>query len=264
MDESEIDWKKDSRSFDTVAELYDAHRPSYPLPLVETILSTSGIPTDGRILEIGSGTGIATALFARKGYAILCLEPGENLVKIARRKLWDFPRVDFRVTSFEDWESGGKPFDLVISAQAFHWVPKEVRYAKVAQVLRTQGCLALFWNRYPPVEAPIYQKLDEAYEKYAPELASRKSADYEEGIQQWIREIDESEFVDFVGVKRFPWKSSYTTPQYLGLLNTHSDHIRLSEERRQRLLAGIAEVLEGQGGRIERTYEAVVFIARKR
>lgn len=255
-----IDWKKDSRSFDTVAELYDTYRPGYPLPLVEYILSTTGIPKDGRILEIGSGTGKATTLFAQRGYSILCIEPGEHLLQIARKKLQAFPKVDFRLTTFEDWESDGDPFDLVVSAQAFHWISPDIRYRKTAQMLKPRGHLALFWNR--PLGAPIDQKLNREYQRYAPELASEQP-NYEEGIQHWIKELDESHYFDLLEVKRFPWKGSYNTQGYLGLLHTHSDHLRLSEEKRQRLFAGLGEVLEEEGGRIEKPYVAVLYMARK-
>ena len=99
-----IDWKRDSQSFDTVAELYEAYRPGYPESLVEQILTTTGIPKRGRILEIGSGTGKATALFAQRGYSILCIEPGKHLARIARQKLVAFRKVKFQITTFEDWE----------------------------------------------------------------------------------------------------------------------------------------------------------------
>jgi hypothetical protein len=68
MQNKTVDWEKRSREFDTVAELYDAYRPDYPGELIESILSTTGIPPGGRILEIGSGTGKATAPFARRGF----------------------------------------------------------------------------------------------------------------------------------------------------------------------------------------------------
>ncbi len=48
MNDPETNWRK--RSFDTVAELYDEYRPSYPEPLMEEILSMTGIPDDGHIL----------------------------------------------------------------------------------------------------------------------------------------------------------------------------------------------------------------------
>ena len=34
-----IDWKKDSQSFDGVAELYETYRPSYPAELIDDIVN---------------------------------------------------------------------------------------------------------------------------------------------------------------------------------------------------------------------------------
>ncbi|HET9910817.1 MAG TPA: class I SAM-dependent methyltransferase [Anaerolineales bacterium] len=262
MYDSVIDWKKDSQSFDTVAELYDTYRPSYPVPLVEQILSTTDIPGDGRILEIGSGTGKATILFAQRGYSILCIEPGEHLARIARKNLAAFPKVNFQLTTFENWESDGNLFDLVISAQAFHWVTQEVRYQKTAHLLKPRGYLVIFYNHYRPLGASIRQKLDHVYQRYAPELGPDQPNSHR-SIQYWINELSENDCFDLVEVKRFLWQEIYSTPQYLGLLNTYSDHLRLPEERRQKLFGGIKEILEQEGNRIEKPYEAVAYIARK-
>ena len=81
-------WKLDSQRFNDVANLYDIYRPSYPVELIEDIILFSGIQPEGRILEIGSGTGKATILFAPKRYSILCLEPGQNLIDIAVKTLF--------------------------------------------------------------------------------------------------------------------------------------------------------------------------------
>jgi SAM-dependent methyltransferase len=54
-------------TFDRVAPLYDEARPTYPEELFDDVVSLSGIPPGGRILEIGCGTGQATVLFARRG-----------------------------------------------------------------------------------------------------------------------------------------------------------------------------------------------------
>lgn len=263
MNDPLIDWKRDSQSFDSVGEMYDTFRPTYPAPLIEDILSITGLPQKGRILEIGSGTGKATMLFAQRGYSMLCIEPGEHLIRIARRNLSTFPQVSFRLTTFEDWESNENHFDLVISAQAFHWISPEIRYRKTAHALKPKGYLALFWNRPLPLEDSMQQKLNPAYQRYAPELASAKPS-HEEGFQHWIRDLGESAYFDPPEVKQYRWKASYTTQQYLGLLNTYSDHLRLSEEKRQDLFSGLGDVLEGEGGKIEKPYEAVAFIALKR
>ncbi len=44
-------------TFDEVAELYDRVRPGYPEELFDDVAEISGIPPEGRMLEIGAGTG---------------------------------------------------------------------------------------------------------------------------------------------------------------------------------------------------------------
>lgn len=51
--------------------------------------------------------------------------------------------------------------------------------------------------------------------------------------------------------------------EYLGLLNTYSDHLRLSEQRRKVLFEGIAESIERHGGYIEKPYLAVLYLAQR-
>ncbi len=58
------DWEDCRNVFDTVAELYDEVRESYPKELVQDIMSEFQKPDSIKILEIGSGTGKATTLFA--------------------------------------------------------------------------------------------------------------------------------------------------------------------------------------------------------
>ena len=72
--------------------------------MVDSIIALSRLPEGGHILEVGSGTGKATRLFASRGYAIHCIEPGGNLAALAARNLQDYPRVTFEITRFEDWQ----------------------------------------------------------------------------------------------------------------------------------------------------------------
>ena len=107
-------------TFDQAASLYDEVRPGYPDQLFDDIVSLSGIPAAGRILEIGCGTGQATVPFARRGYRILCVELGENMAAVARRNLEGYPNADVRAGAFEEASLQERVFDLAISATAFH------------------------------------------------------------------------------------------------------------------------------------------------
>ena len=123
-------------SFNKVARLYDEVRPGYPEQLVEDVLFLSEIPQDGRILEIGCGPGKATIPFAKRGYTMLCLELGKDLAALAAENCRFYPGVKIKNISFEDWPLQRAAFTLVISAQAFHWIPPEIGYAKAAASLR--------------------------------------------------------------------------------------------------------------------------------
>ncbi len=257
-----IDYKVESQRFDGVAYLYDTYRPSYPAELVEDIILLSGIQPEGRILEIGSGTGKATLLFAQRGYTLVCLEPGQNLIEVAREKLKPYPNASFVSTRFEEWKADQGKFDLVISAQAYHWVPEEVRYEKTANVLKQNGHLAAFWNMYPGVEGDPGQELDQVYRQRAPELV-KPEIPLDQLIESRANSLRESVYFKKVVVRKYPWSRRYETKAYLGLLNTYSDHLRLSTQRRKALFEGIAEAIERHGGSIERPYLAVLYMAQR-
>ncbi len=261
VEKSAFDRKKDSQSFDTVAQSYDEYRPDYPRELVDSIIALSQLPADGRILEIGSGTGKGTRLFACRGYAVHCIEPGANLAAVAARNLKDYPLVTFEISRFEEWQERPVSFDLVMSAQAFHWVPGEIGYPKAARSLKPGGSIALFWNMHAGLHGEIAGELDDVYKRITPELESPQHA-VEETIQERSEEIIRSGCFGPLTIRRFPWLSTYQTGEYIGLLNTYSDHIRLPARTRQRLFEEVAGVVEEHGGSIEREYIAVLYIAQ--
>jgi SAM-dependent methyltransferase len=251
--------------FNDVARLYDEARPGYPEQLIKDVLALSEIPNNGRILEIGCGPGKATLPFAQRGYAMLCLELGADLAELARQNCRSYPQVDIQTTAFEDWEVQAEAFDLVISAQAFHWIAPEIGYPKVAQALKPSGSVALFWNQYPYPDTEFYQALEEVYQAKAPQLAqSAREFSWEETMARREVEMNESGFFERAVVKRYPWLATYDTDQYLKLLNTHSNHRNLDEDTRQALFAAIRELIEQFGGTVDKPYVAVLYMARKK
>jgi predicted nicotinamide N-methyase len=56
-----------ARSFGVAAADYDKYRPRYPYQLVDDVVAM--LP-GRRVLEVGAGTGIATAAFAARGISI--------------------------------------------------------------------------------------------------------------------------------------------------------------------------------------------------
>lgn len=126
-------------TFEESAELYTQER--YPDELIADIISLSGIPPEGKILEIGCG-GNATISFAQRGYELLAIELGERLATIAAENCCAFPKVQILNMAFEEWVEETAVFDLVIAADALHWIPPEISYPKAARVLKAGGCAA--------------------------------------------------------------------------------------------------------------------------
>jgi SAM-dependent methyltransferase len=253
-----------SATFNDVAQLYDATRPSYPPELAEAVIDLARLPEGAAILEIGCGTGKATTLFAPRGYAIRCLEPGRNLAAVAAENLRAYPQVVIEQTKFEDWPLQAGQFDLVMSAQAFHWVAPEIRYPKAAQALKDSGHIALFWNRPPDEESDLRRQLDVVYRTNAPSLARSPDHRFEAELQEIAAEIAGSGYFTDVVVRQFPWSAYYATRQYLDLLDTYSDHRLLPAATKRALFDGVAEVLSRNGGGIDKPYVGVLYVARKR
>ena len=237
-------------TFNTAPTLYEDVRPGYPEELIQDVLDISGLNDHSRILEIGCGTGQVTRPFAERGYALVCLDIGADLIAVAKEKLKAFPNVSFVEQAFEAWKPDRK-FDLVISATAFHWVDPNVRYLKASEVLRSGGSLAVFSNQHVRKEEGFFAESQSLYDQYYLPLTTNRP----------------THATNFPGVEAFrspirrvyPWTQTYSSKQYIKLLNTYSDHIALPDKNKRLLFEGIVNLIETKyDGRITKHYEAVL------
>jgi len=250
-------------TFDQVADLYERHRPGYPAALIDALVSLSGIPERARILEIGCGTGQASVPLARRGHALVALEPGANLARIAARNLADFPDARVIERSFEDWALDAGAFDLVMCAQAFHWLSAEIRFSKSRAALRPGGALAVFGSAALLDRSPARAALDAAYAAHAPDLLGRPASTWYAKSGSLEGLFAASQCFEAPVVRHFAWSIDYPQADYLGLLRTYSDHRLLPDDRRATLLDAIAAVIEDHGGHLGIAYEASLYVARR-
>jgi len=251
--------------FDEVAALYDEARPRYPRELIDDIVSLSGIPPGGRILEVGCGTGQATLSFAERGYSMLCLEPGPKLASLAAENLREYLGARIEVVTFEDWEVEEKAYDLVVFADSFRWIPRAIGYSKSARALKDSGALAIFRNASPYEESEFRRELDFMYQKHAPQLAEGTARRPSQGsVDEREQEINRTGLFGKVIVRYYPWSVEYDAGTYIKLLNTYSDHRLLPEEVRSALFAAITDLIERHGRTFTKRYVAALHLAKKR
>src|SRR5215217_377875 len=105
-------------TFNEDAELYDRCRPGYPRKLFADLADLTQIGSGSRVLEIGCGTGKATAPLASFGCVLTAVELGEDLAKVARRNLTEFTNAEVIAAPFEAWPLPEAKFDTVVSATA--------------------------------------------------------------------------------------------------------------------------------------------------
>jgi SAM-dependent methyltransferase len=253
-------------TFDREADLYASVRPGYPEALFEDVITLSKIPAQGRILEIGCGTGQATQPFARRGYAVHCIELGTNLAAVARTNLASYPQVTITTGAFEEVSLLEDHYDLAISATAFHWIDPGIGYPKIARALKPGGALALFWNK--PVQAGndagFFRSVQKIYESLAPELAKKfPGLPRPDELSLPVEgEMVQSGLFGPVTARRYRWQQAYTSQAYIDLLNTYSDHLALDPQVRVRLLEGIREHIETHfGGRVVKAYLSLLYLA---
>ena len=65
---------------------------------------------------------------------------------VARETLRPFSAVEVVSETLESWPLERAAFDLVFAAQAFHWLPADLRFHKSADALRANGTLAVIGN----------------------------------------------------------------------------------------------------------------------
>lgn len=256
-------------TFDGAALLYDEVRPGYPEALFDDVVSISGIPSGGRILEVGCGTGQATLPFARRGYEVLCVELGKKLSAVARRNLSEYPRVEVLTGNFEETPLPEEAFDLLASATAFHWLDPAVAYPKAARSLNPGGAIALFWNEHVHTDADpgFFAATQDIYAREAPEIWDENydGPPSPEDLPDRTDEIEGSRLFGPVVRRSYRWDRAYDAAGYLQVLNTYSGHISLRDETRTRLYDGISRLIaEEHGGRIVKGYQTSLYVARRR
>lgn len=125
---------------------YERHRPGYPTALIEHLRARGWLRPQAIVADVGSGTGISSALFLDAGCRVHAVEPNAPMRAAAERRLGDragFHSVDGRAeaTTLADGS-----VDLVAAGTAFHWFDPAATRAEFARIARAPGHVALFWN----------------------------------------------------------------------------------------------------------------------
>lgn len=126
-------------SFGSAADTYERGRPPYPESALDFLLP----PGTPKVLDLGAGTGKLTRQIRARGLEVVAVDPSEGMLGELRRAV---PEVDAHVGSAESIPLPDASVDVVLVAQAWHWIDPARAVPEIARVLTPGGRLGLIWN----------------------------------------------------------------------------------------------------------------------
>jgi SAM-dependent methyltransferase len=251
-------------TFDSVAELYQRARPTYPPELFADLARLGGLTDDTRVVEIGCGTGQATRHLAERGWAVTCVEPGQELARVARRELARYPRVRIEVERFESWMSGDQ-FDLVFAATSWHWLDPKVAYRHAADLLRPGGCLAIVTTDhvFPDDGDHFFVDVQHVYRAIGEaDGESDRPPAPGDVPHPLIHEITATGIFRPPDTRSYLSSITYTADEFVDVLSTYSNHIAMREDDRAYLFEHVRALIESQPqGIITKHYLHTLYVA---
>lgn len=199
---------------------YAAHRPAYPAELIELLARERVLRPDDVVADVGSGTGILTAMLLANGNTVHAVEPNAAMAEEARSQLGSSPRFHPSAGRAESTGLADASCDVVTAAQAFHWFDIEPARAEFRRILRPGGFVVLVWNIRRTDSTPFLREYEALLHRFALDYGKISAgwAD-EEAIGRFFgaagfeaRRLDHRQEFGFEGLRGRLLSSSYAPP----------------------------------------------------
>ncbi|NUR46539.1 MAG: class I SAM-dependent methyltransferase [Hamadaea sp.] len=242
-----------STQFGEVAGLYDEVRPELPAELADQTLSYAearGEPVTSAV-EVGAGTGKATALFAGRGFPITCVEPDPRMAAVLRERV---PGVSIDVAKFEDWPPPPGGVSLLYAALAWHWVTPVVRAQRAERALAPGGTLALVSARSSYADPEVKAAMEPLF---GPDKPRPPIADW------GVAELRDHTALTDIDVRLLDRVLPYEPEQFVALHQTTSWYRMLPAEEQTAKLAAMRDITTAYADRLDMTIGNTLILARR-
>lgn len=222
------------------ADRYHRGRPTYHADLAKRVIERYG---NGRVVELGAGTGIFTRQLTDLGASVIALEP---VISMRTTLMEVVPEANVRVGSAEKIPMADDSVDTIVASQSFHWFDFEPALDEIFRVLRHGGHLLTVWNvRDESVE--WVSRLTTVVDRYARDTPRYRS-------MAWRRAINADP--RFSPVDEWRMDNPYPTDQ-AGVIDralSTSFISALPAERQDEVAAEVAAIVEPLGRTFDYPY----------
>jgi ubiquinone/menaquinone biosynthesis C-methylase UbiE len=143
------------------ASSYDRVRPTPPPALLDLLTQLIDMPRPALVVDIGSGTGLSTTIWAERAERVIGIEANTNMRQEALRKIENHPHaahIQYREGLAHQTGLPDECADIVTAAQSFHWMEPTATLVEITRILRPGGLFAAYDYDWPPA---IHWELDQ-------------------------------------------------------------------------------------------------------
>lgn len=156
------------------ADIYEKTRPAAPRQAIDIIARYLN-RKPACVVDLGSGTGLSTMVWAGIADEIIGIEPSPDMIGIANNKAEGDDSVRFLPGFSDATELADASADVVTCSQSFHWMDPERTLKEVQRILMDGGIFAVYDCDWPPVcrweaenaYAELFSQVNELQTKHA-------------------------------------------------------------------------------------------------
>lgn len=234
---------------------YAKYRPSYPSAAIDLLEARCGLAPGVNVADLGSGTGILSALLLARGARVFGIEPNREMREHSDLALGGEFHSD--PGTAEDTHMPDRYFRLLVAGQAFHWFDPQRTRIEALRILEPGGWAALLWNERSEGLVPFLEDYEALLRRHAPEYdqVARLRAE-QGGIRRFFGQEPE--------LAVFPNQQVFDFEGLAGRLMSGSYAPTPDRPEHAPLMAGLREVFDRhqQGGTVVFPYRTLVYFGQ--
>ena len=238
------------RGFEAGAAAYERGRPGYPRDAVEWLYAELDLRPGRTVLDVAAGTGKLTRELVPSGATITAVEPVPTMRAVLERVVLAATALD---GTAEALPVADDSIDAIVVASAFHWFDAAAAATEFHRVLRTEGRLALLWNRRR-AEEPLQRAVDEIIGPY-------RRRPPRPGRDRWREPLESGGLFQPVAEREVPFEQVLDADRFVDRFTSISYVAALPEGERASVIERLRALAAGAAGQPLRLgYETEAYV----
>ena len=243
-----VEKQKNADRFDGFTDLYDSARPRCPEYILDITRRYLGRDPEV-VVDMGCGTGLSTLAWVGTAKQIIGVEPGEDMLSVARSKAASIDSISF-VQAFADHTGLSEAsVDVITCSQSFHWMEPQSTLTEANCILKPGGLFLAYDCDWPLVcdwhVEKAYAELEERIAECEASLPDVQQAYHKWPKDQHLANIQKSGYFTFAREIVFAVQEPCTADRFIAIAK--------SQGGIQSLFKRHPEVIEPRWQTFERT-----------